>query len=219
LQLAPDYPAAYAHLGSLLMEADRLTEAEAAYRRALELIPDDVDVHNNLGVYFMQSGRLNEAEASFQQALLFKPDFAEVRWLLAMVQISIMNDANMPGDTGQSRFHNEIIALDRWFDAERVSSGFQAVGVSQPFYLAYREINNRDTLSQYGALCARLMKHWQDKQIFHTETIKPAGIVRVGIVSAHLYGQSVWDAIVKGWFKHLDSNVIELHVFHLGLSA
>jgi predicted O-linked N-acetylglucosamine transferase (SPINDLY family) len=40
--------------------------------------------------------------------------------------------------------------------------------------------------------------------------------VRVGIVSAHLCDHSVWNAITKGWFAHLDSRRFELHAFSLG---
>ena len=109
----------------------------------------------------------------------------------------------------------ELAELNAWFDEDRVALGYKAVGTSQPFYLAYQEENNRDLLFQYGTLCARLMKHWQDKQAFPSPVFT-GGAIRVGIVSAHFYGHSVWDAIVKGWFQHLDRERFELHVFHVG---
>ncbi|WP_128112987.1 hypothetical protein [Polynucleobacter necessarius] len=35
-------------------------------------------------------------------------------------------------------------------------------------------------------------------------------------MSGYLHRHSVWDAIIKGWVSHLDRNIFELHLFHLG---
>jgi predicted O-linked N-acetylglucosamine transferase (SPINDLY family) len=40
--------------------------------------------------------------------------------------------------------------------------------------------------------------------------------IRIGIVSAHVYDQSVWNAIVKSWYLHLDSTQFELDTFCVG---
>lgn len=42
--------------------------------------------------------------------------------------------------------------------------------------------------------------------------------MRVGIVSAHIYTHSVWNAIVKGWLEQIDRRRFEIEVFHLGNS-
>jgi predicted O-linked N-acetylglucosamine transferase (SPINDLY family) len=93
----------------------------------------------------------------------------------------------------------------------------EVVGRSQPFCLAYQEVNNRDLLSQYGALCARIMKHWRDRQTITSAIVGPTSVIRVGIVSAHVRNHSVWNTIVKGWLQHIDRNRFEIHVFHSGI--
>ena len=55
----------------------RLGEAEASYRRALQIKPDFSEAHSNLGVTLMDLCRLDEAEASYRRALQIKPDYAE----------------------------------------------------------------------------------------------------------------------------------------------
>src|SRR3972149_6789176 len=57
--------------------AGRLPEAEAGYRRALEIKPDFAEAHNNLGAIFSDQGRLSEAEASYRRALEFEPDYED----------------------------------------------------------------------------------------------------------------------------------------------
>ena len=45
------------------------------------------------------------------------------------------------------------------------------------------------------------------------------GPVRVGIASAQLRDHSVWNAIVKGWVRHLDKTRFELYLFNLGAKS
>jgi len=40
--------------------------------------------------------------------------------------------------------------------------------------------------------------------------------MRIGIASAHIRDHSVWNAIVKGWIRHLDKGRFEVWLFHLG---
>ncbi len=53
-----------------------------------------------------------------------------------------------------------------------------------------------------------------------TDTVTPANAVparvRVGIVSSHVFGHSVWWAIVRGWVAEIDRSRFDVHVFHLG---
>ena len=59
------------------MDAKRLPEAEASYRRALELKPDYASAHGNLGALLVEAMRLPEAEVSLRRALELKPDYSE----------------------------------------------------------------------------------------------------------------------------------------------
>ena len=60
-------------MGSVLLDMGRLDEAEASYRRALQIKPDYAEALNNLGLTLPDMERLDEAEASYLQALQIKP--------------------------------------------------------------------------------------------------------------------------------------------------
>ncbi len=66
------------NLGIEHQQAGRSSEAEAAYRKALEARPDYLEVYYNLGILLKGCGRLSEAEAAYRMALELRRDFPEV---------------------------------------------------------------------------------------------------------------------------------------------
>jgi predicted O-linked N-acetylglucosamine transferase (SPINDLY family) len=66
----------------LFQQTKRLSEAEASFRRVLELKPDYAEAHFNLGNLLDEAKRLPEAEASYRRALELKPDYADVYYNL-----------------------------------------------------------------------------------------------------------------------------------------
>jgi Tfp pilus assembly protein PilF len=72
----PQDPAVYNDLGNLLVLADRPGEAEAAYRKALELAPDKVSALFNLGLLQQQRGELREALGLYREILDLQPQHA-----------------------------------------------------------------------------------------------------------------------------------------------
>ncbi len=217
LALKPDLAEALYNLGGALKELGRTEEAEQSLREALALRPDIADAHYDLGNVLADLGRLEEAERSYRRALALEPDRAEARWALTMLQLPAVRERDGDPDAGRSAFLRELRNLSAWFNARSADEGQKAVGVQQPFYLAYQESNNRDLYREYGELCARLMRRWVEGQRFSRARRAAANSLRVGIVSAHIHDHPVWNAIIKGWLEHLDRKRFDLLVFHLGM--
>ncbi len=216
IQLDRNVPEFHCNLGSAYKGMGQMDAAIAAYLESVRLNPDFAGVHNNLGNIYLEQGRLEEGIASYRCALELQPDFAEVRWQLAMTKIQLVAESTQEVAASRKEFLSELDELDAWFDT-RMALGHKAVGVYQPFYLAYQEEQNREILARYGALCARLMKYWLDEQKLSQgsgDSHNP--LVRVGVVSAYIRNHSCWNAIVKGWVRHLDRSRIELHLLHTG---
>lgn len=87
---------AHYNLGDALDKAGRLAEAEASYRRALELKPVFSLGHYSLGRLLYRTGRTEEAIDEFQGALADKPDYAEARNHLGLIYAE-------RGDLGRAR--------------------------------------------------------------------------------------------------------------------
>lgn len=63
----------HGNLGNVLLKQQRLDEAAACYRQAIDLRPDFSEVHSNLGYVLRKQGRLNEAVACLRKAVHLNP--------------------------------------------------------------------------------------------------------------------------------------------------
>jgi TolB-like protein/Tfp pilus assembly protein PilF len=73
LELDPDLVDAHLLLAGLLMQQWQWTEAEAEYRRTLELSPNDARAHSGMASWFLCHGRMEEALEWVQRARELDP--------------------------------------------------------------------------------------------------------------------------------------------------
>ena len=214
--LSPEFAEARLNAAKLLRESGRLEEAVAAFRALLEGRPDLAMAHFDLGNALKGMGDVAGALACYDRALHLDPGYAEARWAKAMSQLPMLAADEAQSARGRAAFAAELEALERWCEAQGAEKAARAVGIQQPFYLAYQEEDNRDLLARYGALCARLMGVWQEAAGLRRVAHVTRAEIRVGIVSAHIRDHSVWNAIVKGWLQRLDRSRFDVRLFHLG---
>lgn len=215
LELKPDYAEAHLGLGNALGVGERQEEAATHFRRALELNPQLALAHLNLGILLSSQGKQDEALASIRAALTLNPEWPEARWTLAVAHVPAMRRPQDSLSDLRGRIASAFEELDRWFDAYPGSDAHRAVGVQQPFWLAYQEESNRPLLEPYGRICTRLMGDWQRQQAERPRVRRAPGKVRVGVVSQYLRSHSVWHALVRGWFQQLDPSRVCLLAFCL----
>jgi predicted O-linked N-acetylglucosamine transferase (SPINDLY family) len=216
IALEPDFADAYNNRGLALRELGRDEEALASHDEAIRIKPDSAEAYLSRSVLLDYRGNRADALANCRKALEIKPAYADARWAMAMVNIPVMPGPEDDVAASRVEFARDLAALDAWFESTG-TDGSEQVGTMTPFYLAYQEENNRDLLAPYGKLCAKVMQRWLGKRDIPTPSRPAGGTKRIGIVSAHFWNHSVWNAIVKGWFRHLDAGKFELHAFHLGV--
>jgi predicted O-linked N-acetylglucosamine transferase (SPINDLY family) len=216
LAIRPDFAEAAFNLGNVLKMIKRQDDAIPHYRKAIAMKPDFALGYLALARALQEVGERDEALACFRRASALNPEDPEARWGLVMTELGLVQDNRNAVEDYRAAFARGLNDLDAWFKADRTRDGFAAIGTQQPFYLAYHEQNNRDLIARFGALCGRLGKDWQDRQKIAFAKPRGGARVRVGIVSAHLCDHSVWNAITKGWFAHIDPRRFELHAFSLG---
>jgi protein O-GlcNAc transferase len=215
----PSFAIGHLSLGMILGSQRELEEASNSLQRAIALDPELAEAHLNLGHVHNARDQAAAALRCYQKSLSLNAESAEARWSLAMAQLRAVYETDAAALDSRSAFSRHLDELDRWIDidAARLAASVPAVGNPPPFYLAYHEGNNRDLLQRYGALCTRVMASWLGAQRpAALAGTRRSGLVRVGVVSAHLQDHSVWNALVKGWFQQLDRTRFALEAFYLG---
>jgi len=76
LRHAPDVVLYHKNLGNVYLSMSKPGEAEACYRRVIELDGSDADAINNLGNILADTGRYDEAEQSYKRAIEINPAYA-----------------------------------------------------------------------------------------------------------------------------------------------
>ncbi|MFT3780593.1 MAG: tetratricopeptide repeat protein [Nibricoccus sp.] len=74
----PENPRAHNNLGSVLLEAGKITEARARFINAIELKPEYAAAYNNLGNTYKAEESLSEAIKWYEKALILDPNNPEI---------------------------------------------------------------------------------------------------------------------------------------------
>jgi tetratricopeptide (TPR) repeat protein len=207
-------------LGHVLQPLGRLPEAQIAFQKALALDPGSAEAAFGLGIVLTGLGQHEQAVDWFERATKFDPEMLAARWALVIAQLRPLYSTASEMSARRASFAERLGELEAWLDVRTVRDGDRTVGTMQPFLLAYHDEPNRELLARYGRLSARLMEDWRKERPERPiPRIPKSARLRIGIASAQIYEHSVWSAIVRGWFAHLDGARFELHAFHLGTKA
>lgn len=104
IAVLPGMPGMWNNLGNVLIGAERLPEAEAAYERSVELAGNSdaaAEALNNLGTLRRRQHHLPEAEAACRRAIALRPDYAPAWYNLSQCLMA------------QSRVHDGLVANSR----------------------------------------------------------------------------------------------------------
>ncbi|HEV3009061.1 MAG TPA: tetratricopeptide repeat protein [Burkholderiales bacterium] len=214
-RLVPEFAEAHYGIGLMLIEERGYEEALASLLRAIALNPRLAEARFQAGNAQMGLGNWQAALGEFKAAIAARPDYAEARWARAMSHLPAVYGAGTDPAERRRTFATELKTLRKWLGSTGRPDAWLAVGVHQPFYLAYQEAPNRELLAEYGEVCAEQMGRWQSRAGLAPPAKRARAKPRIGIVSAHIYEHSVWTALVRGWVERLGARS-ELHIFHLG---
>jgi tetratricopeptide (TPR) repeat protein len=82
---SPGFASAHINLAIAYQQAEKLAEAEAALRKAIDANPRHPVAHNELGIVYRRTGRFVKSRESFEAALELQPTFHFARKNLAVL--------------------------------------------------------------------------------------------------------------------------------------
>jgi len=216
LKIQPDSADACKGLASIYMSQSKYNEAIKILDPVIEKHPDVAEIYIKISVELMLQGQHKQSLDCLQKVIALYPNQVEARWAYTILQIPSIYETTEAPEICRSAFSHELSQLENWFELNNCQAEYhKTIGNQHPFFLAYQERDNCDLLARHGKLLTRLMADWFTEQHFTPPVEPKSTLIRIGILSPHLLEHSVWDAIVKGWFQHLDKKRFECHTFHI----
>jgi predicted O-linked N-acetylglucosamine transferase (SPINDLY family) len=198
------------------MEAlDRHDDALAAYDRALAAEPDHVEAHYLRGNCLRDLGRQADARASYDRALALAPGHARARLARCVVELAVAYQNEAEIAASRAAYAQELNALREVADRGIAPNLVNAIGSSQPFFLAYQGMNDRPLQQCYGELVCRVMGE-RYPPLDLAEPPSADEPVRVGIVSGYFRQHSNWKIPISGWVAGLDRRRFRLFGYFTG---
>ena len=213
LELKPDLVEAE-QPGPPALQRDDLAMAAAAFEEALARRPDFAEAWKNLGVVRYEQGRSGEAQSACDRALAIDPNLAKARLGRAIAAVPVFAETARQSAAAVRAFDEALDQLTGWSRADLARLG-EAVGVAQPFYLAYRPSDVTAPLCRFGDLVGSAAKtRWAGAG--HRSRGAPSGRIRLAVVCGQVRRHPVWDVLLRGLIEHLDRTVFEIALFHTG---
>src|SRR6516165_1426613 len=94
----------------------------------------------------------------------------------------------------------------------------EAIGLRQPFYLAYQGENDRELQNIYGSMvCQAMAKRYSpDPPLASVSCDKP---LTVGFVSGHFNNHTVWKLAIRGWLSQFDRRRFTVIGYYTGTTT
>jgi protein O-GlcNAc transferase len=204
-------------LAGLLRERGALDEAEALYRRAIELSPADSGGQwFNLGWIFTERNESQRAREAYAQAVELDPGDLRSRFgaRLTLPMIYAGSDDLASAREGFARgiavLDAELSAAAKGLSEARILDGMRWSN----FFLAYQGEDDRELQRGYGALAARLVDAGASSWRVPLAPRRGAPRTRVGFASAFFH-VGTCGRYFKNWITDLDRDRFEVFVYHL----
>ncbi|ACK67240.1 glycosyl transferase family 2 [Rippkaea orientalis PCC 8801] len=219
LSIKPNWADVHNDLGIAFEKLDNLEEAFQHYQKALTLNPNLAQASFNIGNILYQRGYFEEALTYYQKALEINPDFNLAHFALLMKQIPYIYSSYDDLQFRRTNYQNylqHLVKIVQKASLEEKNNLAKAVGSSQPFFLPYQGLNDRDLQQIYGNLICHLMAslYPQWSQPLALSTLEVNRKIRIGFVSGFFHNHSVWKIPLKGWVRNLDRSRFELFAYY-----
>ena len=217
LELEQGFTDAWTNLGNLLRDEGDLDEALACHLKASALKPGSAAAHLNLGHVLRDRGDAQAARAAFEVALALDPANVAVQLCLCMAELPMVYRDEADIADSRARYAARLDALIQGYAANpRPEAYARAIGSSQPFYLAYQGMDDRELQRRYGGfICEVMADHSPPGQIAGPPAAGER--IRIGVVSGFFSSHSNWKIPISGWIRRLDRSRFEVIGYHTGV--
>jgi predicted O-linked N-acetylglucosamine transferase (SPINDLY family) len=198
LDSRPDHFDAHRLMGTCFRSLRRYEEAHACLERAAALQPDNADVLCDLGATLQMLGRLPQAVALLERALALDPDNIYVLRALAHAKFTL------------GEWEQAVDTARRLLELEQTPYTHSMV----LFMLSHCCLDGAELTREHFAYGARWDQPAGTPRQPHGNERDPQRQLRVGLVTADLYGHAVSRFITPVLEAMADSEQVQFHVYY-----
>ena len=210
----PNYAEAYNNLGAGLNDQAQLAPALVAFEKALRLKPDFPEAMINAGIACHSLGDNARAKQVLDRALSLTPENLSAQWARCVVELEAVYVSVEKMQSARQAYAERLKIFSEALDlttVEKRRHAQEAVGLVQPFLLAYQARNDFELQAIYGKMLCDMMA--QNRPLKRASQHNKE--VKVGLVSAYFYDHSNWKIPIESWFDAL-LKVGQVFVYHTG---
>lgn len=219
LSIIPSDQALRIHLllGEIRRDLGRRVDALKAFKAAFALDPLHQDAINGIINMDIELGNFVSATRRIESECERHPkdlSMSYARCFLTLPPIYRDEDEIHSVRKSYERLLGELSETLAIVPEHELDSLVDILGSSQPFYLPYQGMNDRELQARYGSmLCSTLARVVTGSPNLSSAPINDRKI-RIGFVSGFFRGHSNYKIPVRGWIKHLDRSRFEIYGYH-----
>lgn len=216
IKLEPRLIEGYCNRAHAFKKLGHVQQAIESYLEAININQEAYGAQLDLAKIYYETGQQTKGDDILKNVEELNPAFFEASWMRVMSKLLLVPKSFEDVQLSRVAFERGLVELSLSADQVKPEEAIRAVGVAQPFYIAYHELENKKLLSMYGELCTQLMAFVKPEKSISPSKSKSRAPLRIGIVSNHICRHSVWDALTRGWVQNLDRTLFDLYFFYTG---
>ena len=191
------------------------------YQKAIALAPDDLESYFDLAYAYRELGEADQAVACCEEALARVPASLAARFCHCMMQLAMIYRTQSEVEAARTAYTTQLHELTELVSRASVAQLQDVVAVMgkiSPSYMLYQGQDDLALMQCYGRLLTQVMAACYPRWSRPLPVIPPAARqpIRVGMVSAVFYQQSIWEDLIRGWISQLDPQRFTLLGYHVG---
>jgi tetratricopeptide (TPR) repeat protein len=164
IKLAPTQPGLHEELGSEYRNANKIPEAEAAFRRELEISPNNVLARYKLGAIAVEQGKGVEGKKLMEEAQREKPDLVHLDYNLGRAEMLLGNDAAAAAHlerTVKTDTTPEVVE-QAWYQLGTIYRRQRRMDEARSAMATYQQLKDADAAKSQEALERLRVQHQED---------------------------------------------------------
>ncbi|CAN5350037.1 hypothetical protein BH10PAT1_BH10PAT1_1010 [soil metagenome] len=217
IELNPDNPLPYFHIGNILLEERNLEDAIFIYKMSLEKDPKNAGVYNNIGTAYAMEQKYFNAINYFKKAVKHDPEFKDalINLASAFTSSAQTEKAIKIYEKAIKKYPENITVAENLYHLKRQNADWKNLpkikNWNEPFINVIYDENLKSNLD----VAKKFSKSFELQNKKYKFNKKKKGKLNIGYVSAHFHNHPTGH-LISSLFEYHDKSKFNIYIYCLG---